>query len=98
MVATKTTRWDVVEHLKTEADMAAYLEACFEEDDPALVADALGLIARARGMTQMAKETKLGREGLYKALSPEGNPTLATMFKVTKALGLKLSVSPRKVA
>ncbi|MCZ7559007.1 MAG: putative addiction module antidote protein [Burkholderiaceae bacterium] len=85
-----TTRWDPAEHLDTEEDMAAYLEAALEEGDPALVAAALGDIARAKGMTQVARETGLGRESLYKALSPEGNPEFATIMKVVSALGLKL--------
>ena len=69
-----TTVWDASEHLETEEDMAAYLEAALEENDPALIAAALGDIARAKGMTQIAKQAGLGRESLYKALSPEGNP------------------------
>ncbi len=73
--------------------MVAYLEACLEEapDDPALLAAALGDIARARGMMQLAKDTGMTREGLYKALSKDGNPSLATILKVIKALGLKLT-------
>ena len=70
--------------------MAAYLEVALEDGDPALVAAALGDIARAKGMTQIARETGLGRESLYKALSPEGNPELATVLKVVRALGLRL--------
>lgn len=90
MVKTQTRPWDVMEHLETEEDMAAYLEAALEDGDPALVAAALGDIARAKGITQIARETGLGRESLYKALSPEGNPEFATVLKVIKALGLKL--------
>ena len=90
MGKTKTTRWDVAEHLKTEEDMAAYLEAALEDGDPKLVSAALGDIARAKGMTQIARETGLGRESLYKTLSPEGNPELATLLKVIHALGLRL--------
>jgi len=90
MAKTQTRLWDVVEHLKTEDDMAAYLEAALEEEDPTLVAAALGDIARAKGITQIARETGLGRESLYKALSPEGNPEFATVFKVVRALGLRL--------
>ncbi|NTU43552.1 MAG: putative addiction module antidote protein [Nitrospirales bacterium] len=89
---TETRPWDVVEHLKTEEDMAAYLEAVLEEDDPTLVSAALGDIARARGMTEIARASGLGRESLYKALSPEGNPEFATVMKVVRALGLKLHV------
>ncbi len=88
----KTTPWDVAEHLKTEKDMAAYLEAVLEDGDPALVSAALGDIARAKGMSQIARETGLGRESLYKALSPEGNPEFSTVLKVIRALGLKFHV------
>ncbi len=87
---TQTRPWDVAEHLETEADMAAYLEAALEDGDPALVAAALGDIARAKGMTQIARETGLGRESLYRALSGEGNPEFATVLKVVRALGLRL--------
>lgn len=86
----KTTSWDSAEYLKTDEDIALYLEACLEEGDPALIAHALGVIARARGMTQIAQETGLGRESLYKALSPEGNPEFSTVLKVMKVLGIKL--------
>jgi probable addiction module antidote protein len=91
---TKTRPWDVVEHLKTEEDMAAYLEAALEEGDPALITAAMGDVARAKGITQIARETGLGRESLYKALSPEGNPEFATVLKVMRALGLKLHATP----
>jgi probable addiction module antidote protein len=90
----KTTVWDPAEHLETEEDIAAYLEAAFEEGDPSLIAAALGDIARAKGMAQIAQEAGLGRESLYKALSPEGNPEFATIMKVVNALGLKLHASP----
>ena len=90
MTKTKTRPWDAVEHLETPEDMAAYLEAVLEEGDPALVAAAMGDIARAKGITQIARETGLGRESLYKALSPEGNPEFATVLKVMRALGLRL--------
>lgn len=93
MGKTKTRPWDVVEHLQTEEDMAAYLEAALEEGDAALVAAALGDIARAKGMTEIAREAGLGRESLYKALSADGNPQLATVLKVVRALGLKLKAS-----
>ncbi|MBN1393898.1 MAG: putative addiction module antidote protein [Pirellulales bacterium] len=75
----------------------AYLHAALEDGDPAVVVLALGNIARARGMTQIARETGLGRESLYKALSPEGNPEFATVFKVVQALGIKLSAEPMNV-
>lgn len=83
-------KWDVVDHLQTEEDMALYLEACLEEGDPALVVAALGDIARARGMTQLARDTGLTREGLYKALSADGNPSFATVMKVMNGLGFTL--------
>ncbi|MFO0109945.1 MAG: addiction module antidote protein [Alphaproteobacteria bacterium] len=85
-------RYDSAEYLKTEEDMAAYLDACFAEggDDPAFIARALGTIARARGMTQLARDTGISREGLYKALSGEGNPEFATILKVMHALGIQL--------
>ena len=91
-----TTRWDSAGHLKTEEDIQLYLEACFEEagDDPAFIIHALGVVARARNMSQLARDTGLTREGLYKALSPEGNPTFSTVTKVAKALGFKFSVQP----
>lgn len=85
-----TSLWDAAEHLETEEDMAAYLEAALEENDPTLIAAALGDIARAKGMSQIAKQTGLGRESLYKALSAEGNPEFATVLKVIGALGLQL--------
>ena len=94
MPKTVTAPWDPAEHLKTEEDMAAYLEAALEESDPGLVAAALGDIARAKGMTQIAREAGLGRESLYKALSPTGNPEFATILKVVAALGLQLHVTP----
>ena len=87
---TKTLPWDAAEHLETEEDMAAYLEAALEEGDASLVAAALGDIARAKGMTEIARQTGLGRESLYKALSPEGNPELGTILKVIRSLGLSL--------
>ena len=89
---TKLKKWDSAEHLKTNEDMALYLEVCLEEagDDAAFIAKALGTIARAKGMSQLAKETGLGRESLYKALSGEGNPSFGTILKVMHALGLKL--------
>jgi len=90
MARTRTKRWDAAEHLKADSDRAAYLEAALEDGDPALVAAALGDIARSIGMSGVAKRTGLGRESLYKSLSPEGNPEIATVLKVLKALGLRL--------
>ena len=89
-VKVKTRPWDAAEHLTTEDDMAVYLEAALEDGDPALIAAALGDIARAKGMSQIARETGLGRESLYKALSPDGNPEFSTVLKVVRALGLRL--------
>lgn len=88
--STTLRAWDSAEHLQTEEDMQLYLEACLEENDPALIAHALGVIAKARGMTQLARDTGLSRESLYKALSGEGNPEFATVIKVIKALGFRL--------
>jgi len=89
----KTEPWDPVKYLVTEDDMAAYLAAALEEDDPAVFVAALGDVARAKGMTQIARETGLGRESLYKALSAEGNPEFATVMKVVRSLGLRLHAS-----
>ncbi len=90
MAKTPTRPWDAAEHLETDEDMVLYLESALESDDASLVAAALGDIARAKGMTEIAREAGLGRESLYKALSPEGNPEFATVLKVVRALGLKL--------
>lgn len=92
MINVTLKRWDVVDHLRTDEDMALYLDACFDEDpgDGRLVRAALGDIARARGMSQLARDTGMAREGLYKALSTEGNPEFATIMKVVRALGLQL--------
>ena len=97
MPKTKTCVWDPAEHLITDEDMAAYLEAALEEGDPALIAAALGDIARAKGMSQIARDAGLGRESLYKALSAEGNPEFATIMKVVGALGLQLHATPARV-
>ena len=92
------SRYDTADYLKTEEDISAYLEAVMDEagDDAALIAQALGAVARARGMVQLAKDTGLTREGLYKALSADGNPSFGTVLKVMKALGLRLE--PRRIA
>jgi len=96
MAKTKTTRYDVAEYLNTPEEMAAYLEACLEEanGDAAFVAKALGNIARAKGMTQVARDAGLSRESLYKALSGERSPGFDTILKVIAALGLKLHAEP----
>ena len=97
MAKTKTRPYDAAEYLETAEDMAAYLEAALEDGDPTVVVKALGTIARARGMSQIARDTGLGRESLYKALSPEGNPEFATVMKVVRALGLKLRAEPEHI-
>ena len=89
---TTTTHYDITEHLRTPKEMAAYVEACLEEanGDAAFIAKALGDIARAKGMAQVARDTGLSRESLYKALSGERSPSFGTILKVMEALGLKL--------
>jgi probable addiction module antidote protein len=94
MAKTQTRPWDAAEHLETAQDMAAYLEAALEDGDPALVAAALGDIARAKGLTQIAREAGLGSKDLHKALSAEGKPEFATVLKVVRALGLRLRATP----
>jgi probable addiction module antidote protein len=91
-MALRLKKWDSASHLKTEEDIVRYWEACLEEggDDPAFITAALSTIARARGMSNLARETGLTREGLYKALSPDGNPEFSTVMKVIRALGLRL--------
>jgi probable addiction module antidote protein/putative addiction module killer protein len=92
-MARKTTRWDAADSLETKEDIAAYLDAVLEDGDPDLLKAALGDIARAKGMTEIAQAAGLGRANLYKALSPDGNPEFATVARVLKALGLRLSVA-----
>lgn len=89
----KFSRWDSADYLKTDEDIALYFALCTEDDpgDGSLIRAALGAIARARGMTQLARDTGMSRDGLYTALSSTGNPSFATILKVTHALGLKLS-------
>jgi probable addiction module antidote protein len=86
----KTRRYDTANYLKTAKDIAEYLEAVFEIGDPALVAHALGVVARAKGMAEVSRKTGLGRESLYKALSKDGNPKIDTVLKVVHALGIKM--------
>jgi probable addiction module antidote protein len=90
----ETRTWDAADHLESDEDIAAYLDAALEEGDPALVVAVLGDIARAKGMTQLAREAGVGRESLYKALSASGNPEFATVMKVVRALGLRFQVQP----
>jgi len=89
----ETTRFDILDHLKTPEDRVAYLEAAFEDGDAALITHALGDVARSVGMTTIAREAGVTREALYKALSETGDPKLSTLLGVMKALGLKFSVT-----
>jgi probable addiction module antidote protein len=95
-MATRTTRYDVAEHLRNEDEMLLYIEAAFEEagDDAAFIARALGDVARAHGMTAVARDAGLSRESLYKALSGERSPDFSTLLKVMRALGLRLHPEP----
>ena len=93
MAQTTTIPWRTEDHLKTAEDIAAYLQAVFEDGDPELISHALGAVARSKGMTEIARRSGLGRQSLYMALSPEGRPEFATVLKVVRALGLKLTVS-----
>lgn len=99
MAKTKTTRYDVSEHLRTPEEMAAYLEACMEEahGDATFIAKALGDIARAKGMSQVARDSGLSRESLYKALSGERTPNFDTVLKVISALGIKLHAEAAQI-
>lgn len=92
-MALKTKPWDASEHLNSDEAIEAYLDAAFDDGDPKLIAAAVGDIARAKGMTSLARETGLSRESLYKALSGDGNPEFATIARVIQALGLKLRVA-----
>ncbi|MFM9969851.1 MAG: addiction module antidote protein [Burkholderiales bacterium] len=99
MTKITTTRYDVAEHLRTQEEMAAYFEACLEEanGDAAFIAKALGDIARAKGMSQVARDAGLSRESLYKALSGERSPGFDTILKVIGALGLKLHAQTNRI-
>lgn len=92
--------FDAAEYLQSDEDCAAYLQACLEQapDDASVFAKALGDIARARGMMQLAKDTGLTREGLYKSLGEQGNPSLSTIMKVMHALGLQMHIGPQTSA
>jgi probable addiction module antidote protein len=92
-----TSLWDASEHLESDDDMVLYLEAAFEDGDPALISAVLGDIARAKGMSKIAEQAGLGRTSLYKALSPEGHPDFDTILKVINALGMKLQAISAKV-
>ena len=97
-MALKTTRYDTADYLDSPEAIAAYIDAVFEDGDPALVVHALGVVARARGMTDVARESGLSRESLYRALGSGGNPEFATVVRVLKALGLRLSAVPAETA
>ena len=92
-MALETALYDSADYLKTPEDIAAYLEAAFEDGDAALITHALGVVARAEGMTEVAKQAGLTRASLYKALSADGHPEFATVLKVVQALGLKMTVA-----
>ena len=90
MAKVTTKRWDPAEHIRDDADVAAYVEAALEDGDHRVVAAVLGDIARAKGMTKVARDAGLGRESLYKSLSSDGNPEFSTVLRVLKALGIRL--------
>lgn len=92
-MALETIPYDSADYLKTREDVAAYLEAAFEDGDPALITHALGVVARAEGMTEVARQAGLTRASLYKALSADGHPEFATVLKVVQALGLKMTIA-----
>ena len=97
-MALRTTKWDVTANLDSEDRIAHYLDAVFEDGDPALIAAAIGDVARARGMTKIAKDAGVSRESLYRALSGDTRPEFATIMKVLKAMGLRMSVAPAETA
>ncbi len=96
MSKAKTKPFDPAEYLDDSASIAAYMNDALESGDPAFVADALGVVARARGMSEVARKAGLSRESLYRALSTDGNPEFATILRVVRALGLQLSATPVK--
>ena len=93
-MALETTKWDPTEHFDSKAAILAYIDAALEDGDPAIISAALGNIARAEGMSKIARDTGLAREALYRSLSVEGSPEFATVLKVMKALGMRLSAVP----
>jgi probable addiction module antidote protein len=97
-MAVETKKWDIVEHLDSDERIALFLEAVFEDGDPAVIAAAIGDVARARGMSQVAKDAGLSRENLYRALSEGGNPEFATIVKVVRAIGYDLTIVPHDAA
>lgn len=97
-MVTELKTYDVAERLTDETEIALYLEAAFEDGDPALIKAALGDVARARGMTDIAKQANMSRAGLYRALSDSGNPTLENLSGILGAFGMRLSVKPAEMA
>ena len=95
-MAIKTTKFEILEHLKTPAEQIAYLEAALDENDPDFLAVAIGDIARAKGIVKFSKETGLSRAAIYKGFRSGGNPTIGSISKATKALGMKLVLAPVK--
>lgn len=89
-IPTKTVPWDSSAALRSNEEIAAHIDAVLEDGDPTLLVHALGVVARAKGMTDLAKETGMGRESLYKSLSSDGNPSLSTVINVLSAIGVKL--------
>ena len=96
MARLRTTRWDTADYLDSPERIAGYLQAAFEDGDPALIAAAIGDVARAKGMSQVSRDAGLGRESLYKALSSSGNPALATVLRVLHSVGLELRAVPAR--
>lgn len=94
-MAVETQAYDAADYLDTPEMIAAYLEAAFESDDPAAISEAIGNVARAKGMTAVAREAGLSRESLYRALSADGRPEFATVLKVLHVLGLRITTEPR---
>ncbi len=92
------SRFDAADYLRTEEDVAAYLQASAEDGDPSAMTRALGTVARARNISQLARDTGMTREGIYKALSPDGNPAFATVVKVARAMGFDVAFRPRPAA
>lgn len=94
MKTIETHEFDAAKYLTDDESIAGFLDAALEEDDPEFFQHALGVAARAKGMTKVSKKTGLSRGSLYRALDKEGNPTLSSVFKVLKALGLKMTIKP----
>jgi probable addiction module antidote protein len=94
----ETTKFDVLDHLKTVEEQIAYLEAALDEEDPSFIAAAIGDVARARGVSQFSRDSGLSREAIYKAFRPGGNPTIDTVNKAMRVLGLRLKLVPTKAA